>query len=118
MRQMRDIPRARKLRCDRTDAEHRLWQHLRGRRLGGLKFRRQHPLGECFVDFYCAERGLVVELDGSRHLDSLQDAARTRTLEARGLRVVRFWNDDVLLRTEEVLDAIVVAAEEGVLRKV
>jgi adenine-specific DNA-methyltransferase len=109
---MRDIKRARQLRGARTEAEQRLWQYLRGRRLGGLKFRRQHPILDYFVDFYCAEHGLVVELDGSQHLDRKSaDASRSMTLEHRGLRVLRFWNDDVLARTDEVLSAIIAACE-------
>jgi len=107
---MRDAQRARQLRKARTEAEHRLWQHLRGRRLGGLKFRRQYPILDYFVDFYCAEHGVVVELDGSQHLEGApQDEARTRALERRGLRVLRFWNDDVLARTDDVLLVIVEA---------
>jgi very-short-patch-repair endonuclease len=103
---------ARILRTRRTEAEHRLWQHLRARRLNGLKFRRQHPVGDYFIDFYCAELGLAIEIDGSQHLDETgKDAARTRGLEWRGLRVLRFWNDDVLARTDDVLAAILDAVE-------
>jgi very-short-patch-repair endonuclease len=83
-----------------------------------LKFRRQHPLGDYFLDFYCAECGLVVELDGSQHVDSPKDVARTRSLEARGLRPVRVWNDDVFLRIDDVLELIVAAASgAGVARR-
>ena len=115
MRRMRDTQRARQLRKSRTEAEHCLWQHLRGRRLGGLKFRRQYPILDYFVDFYCAEHGIVVELDGSQHLDGAsQDVARTRTLERLGLRVLRFWNDDVLARTDDVLLVIVAACEQAI----
>jgi very-short-patch-repair endonuclease len=110
LRRPYDTKRCRHLREQRTHAELRLWQHLRGHRLQGLKFRRQHPIGPYFVDFYCAEARLVVEVDGSQHIDDAQyDARRTGVLEAHGLRVLRFWNDDVLARTDEVLDAIVAA---------
>ncbi len=98
------------LRNSQTEAEHVLWQHLRNRRLHGWKFRRQHRIGRYIADFACLERGLVVELDGSQHLDAAdQDAVRTRFLAARGFRVVRFWNDDVLRETEAVLAAIATA---------
>jgi very-short-patch-repair endonuclease len=64
----------------------------------GLKFKRQHPIAGLIVDFYCAELGLVLEIDGEYHADAAQmayDAARTTHLEARGLRVVRVRNEDV-----------------------
>jgi very-short-patch-repair endonuclease len=110
VRRTYDTKRCRDLREQRTQAELRLWQRLRGHRLHGLKFRRQHPVGPYFVDFYCAEARLVVEVDGSQHIeDSRYDGRRTYALEARGLRVLRFWNDDVLARTDEVLEAIVEA---------
>ena len=97
---------ARRLRKAMTDAEHRLWHRLRNRRLAGGKFRRQHPVGPYVVDFACVEARLVVELDGGQHAGSLADAVRTRFLAAKGWRVLRFWNDDALLRTEAVLAAI------------
>ncbi|HYB57668.1 MAG TPA: endonuclease domain-containing protein, partial [Alphaproteobacteria bacterium] len=86
---------ARQLRIDMTDAERRLWSALRGRRLEGYKFRRQHPLGPFIVDFACLEHRLVVEADGG-HADSDDDRRRTAWLERRGWRVVRFWNNDIL----------------------
>jgi very-short-patch-repair endonuclease len=112
MRQGEDAARSRALRRQRTDAEHRLWQHLRGRRLLGAKFRRQVQVGPYFVDFLCIEARLAIELDGSQHLAvATYDERRTSMLESRGLRVLRFWNDDALARTEEVLSAIVRALE-------
>ncbi len=99
------LERFRELRQASTDAEQELWFHLRSRRLNGLKFRRQHPVPPYTVDFFCDRARLVVELDGSQH-DETVDAARTRCLEAQGLRVLRFWNDDVLKNTEAVLEAI------------
>ena len=114
MRNGQDATRARHLRAARTDAEHRLWQHLRGRRLLDVKFRRQVQVGPFFVDFVSHEAGLAIELDGSQHLDApAYDAARTRVLERQGLRVLRFWNDDVLARTADVLDAIAEAVLES-----
>jgi very-short-patch-repair endonuclease len=99
--------RARELRHEATDAEALLWSHIRGRRLNRCKFRRQHPIGPYITDFTCIEAGLVVELDGGQHADQPQrDRARTRYLEQRGYRVLRFWNHDVLEHTDAVLEAI------------
>jgi len=95
---------ARHLRRESTDAERLLWFHLRDRRLG-VKFRRQQPLGPYIVDFLSVEARLIVELDGSQHQQAV-DADRTRFLERRGFRVLRFWNHDALVRTESVLDVI------------
>ena len=98
---------ARALRNDPTDAERHLWQHLRGRRLAGFKFRRQYPIAGRIADFACIEANLVIEPDGGQHLErSVDDAARTRRMECNGYRVLRFWNDDALLRTVDVLDEI------------
>ena len=96
-----------------TDAEQRLWFHLRRRQWGGFRFRRQHPVGPFVVDFLCVERRLVVEVDGSQHLESATDRARDAWLRGRDLRVLRFWNDDVLERTEQVLCAILQALGEA-----
>jgi len=102
-----DRERARELRRKMTDAERRLWARLRDRRLGGHKFRRQEPIGPYVVDFVCAEAGLVVEVDGSQHAEREEyDAARTRYLEERGHRVLRFWDNDALTKTDAVLQAI------------
>ena len=86
-------------RCKRSAG--RLWSRLRRKQLEGFRFRRQHPLGPYVVDFCCAEAKLIVEVDGGHHADD--DEARTRWLEARGYRVIRFWNNDVLANTEGVL---------------
>ncbi|MEG3789911.1 endonuclease domain-containing protein [Lysobacter sp. CCNWLW3] len=97
---------ARHLRRSMTDAELRLWFHLRNRALMGCKFRRQHPIGPYIADFACIERGLIVETDGGQHADSGADRVRTRFLAFRGYRVLRFWNNDVLARTDAVLEQI------------
>ena len=99
-------PLARILRATPTDAEIRLWSRLRRKQLEGFRFRRQHPLGPYVVDFFCPDAKVVVEVDGGQHADSASDAARTRWIEARGYRIVRFWNNDVLANTEGVLLAI------------
>src|SRR5579863_525367 len=94
---------ARKLRANSTDAEMRLWSRLRRKQLDGFRFRRQQPLGNYVVDFFCPEAKLIVEVDGGQHAESASDDVRTRWLEARGDRIVRFWNNDVLANTEGVL---------------
>jgi very-short-patch-repair endonuclease len=81
-----------------TPAEMRLWLRLRNRQLGGARFRRQAPIGPYIVDFFCPEKRLIVEVDGEQHgfdANMLRDAERTRWLEARGHRVLRFANSDV-----------------------
>jgi len=99
--------RARQLRRDQTDAEQKLWGKLRDRQLGGAKFRRQHPIGPFVTDFCCAQRKLVVDLDGGQHAEDVaSDQKRSRFLEERGYRVLRFWNYDVLGNTEAVLERI------------
>lgn len=100
---------ARDLRKALTPAETCLWLHLRCHQLGGFRFRRQHPVGPCITDFACVERKLIVELDGSQHLDSAHDETRDAYLRGEGFCVLRFWNDDALLRTDEVLSAILAA---------
>jgi very-short-patch-repair endonuclease len=92
------LRRARELRREATAAEEHAWSLLRDRRLLGLKFRRQHVIGGFVVDFYCAARRLVLEIDGSIHRTVAQaeyDAARTQYLELRGLRVIRIPNEEV-----------------------
>ncbi len=92
-----------------TDAELLIWQCLRGRRLHECKFRRQHRVGPFFLDFVCLELGLIVELDGSQHLEPAQqhaDGLRTLYLEKLGYRVLRFWDDEVLSDTDAVVDEI------------
>lgn len=105
---------ARKLRREMTPAEALLWVGLRGRRLAGLKFRRQHPIGRFYADFCCVERRLVVEVDGPVHLGLEQrDAERTEMLACHGYRVVRFTNDRVLEDLDGVLEEIAAACGEG-----
>ncbi len=113
-RQMKDpISRARHLRKDSTEAEKLLWSHLRRHQMLGYQFRRQEPMGKYVVDFVCYQRRLVIELDGGQHQEQTNyDDDRTRWLEHRGFRVVRFWNDDVLKETDGVLDVILLALQE------
>ena len=105
---------ARKLRNECTDAERKLWYGLRGRQVEGFRFRRQVPLGPYVVDFVCPRARLIVELDGGQHLDDqAYDAVRTARLGAMGYRVIRFWNHDVLQRTDDVLAEIHRQLTEG-----
>ena len=113
MREGAKIRYARQLRRDMTEAEHWLWARLRHRQLAGFRFRRQHPLGAYIADFACIERRLVVEVDGSQHLDSATDVQRDDWLRQHGFIVVRCWNHDVLERTDQVLARILQALETG-----
>jgi len=90
-----------------TDAERLLWSRLRRRQLAGFKFRRQHQVGLYICDFACLDQRLVVELDGSQHAENLAyDTRRDQFLRSAGFRVLRFWNNDVMAHTEDVLDTI------------
>jgi len=90
-----------------TDAEAMLWKFLRSRRIGGAKFRRQYPLGRYILDFYCVEQQLCVELDGGQHGTAVAyDERRDAWLNAQGVRVLRFWNNQMLTETEVVVEAI------------
>ncbi len=97
--------RARQLRSQLTIPERILWGLLRDRRFGGVKFRRQHPIGPFVVDFYCPSHQLVVELDGKSHDDrAVQDHDRQKYLElVAGLQVFRLANDDVLHDRESII---------------
>ena len=102
----------RSLRGGQSDAEAKLWSHLRNRRLLGHRFRRQHEIGPYTVDLLCPDRSLIVELDGGQHSERVAyDEARTRFLESRGFRVLRFWNDEALARTDAVIESIVTALQ-------
>ncbi|MEI8326145.1 MAG: endonuclease domain-containing protein [Betaproteobacteria bacterium] len=101
--------RVRELRKQQTDAENLLWSRLRNRQILGLKFRRQHPIGNYFADFACVEIGLVVELDGGQHTESLaldHDKKRNSEMAAEGFQTIRFWDNDVLIHTDAVLEQI------------
>jgi very-short-patch-repair endonuclease len=103
------LERARELRKRTTDAERLLWQLLRNRQIVGAKFRRQHPIPPYILDFYCHEHRLAVEIDGGQHNQPLgikRDRRRTEFLEQQGIRVLRFWNHEVLSETEAVLQVI------------
>ena len=101
------VNRARALRRRSTATEEWLWSVLRGRRLEGAKFRRQHPMGPYVVDFFCPDAGLIIELDGSGHHGRIEaDAQRTSFLQRTGNRVLRIWNNDVTENPEGVVQHI------------
>lgn len=104
------VDRARAQRKQMTDAEKRLWYVLR-KQLPQAKFQRQSIVGPYFPDFLSFRHKLIVEVDGGQHSPEA-DAERTRFLEARGYRVIRFWNHDVLSNTDGVLRAIELALRE------
>jgi very-short-patch-repair endonuclease len=98
-----------------TDAESLIWSLLRGRRFGGFKFRRQHPMGHYILDFYCHDATLAIELDGGGHAEAEQaeyDQIRSQELDGAGIRVLRFWNNEVLMETEAVLAVIWIALSD------
>jgi len=104
---------SRQLRKDQTNAEATLWNLLRNRQLANCKFRRQHPFPPYILDFYCAEKKLVVELDGGHHLEQeVYDKQRTEFLELHGLKVLRFWNDEIFNKQSDVLEKILKALSE------
>jgi very-short-patch-repair endonuclease len=100
------LSHARALRRDATPAERKLWHGLRRHQVGGLKFRRQVPLGPYIADFYCASAKLVIEVDGISHIDSHSDTMRDAWMARHGIRVVRVANRDVLANLEGTLLAI------------
>ena len=103
------IQYARQMRREPTPAEALLWESLRGRKLGGLKFRRQHPLNAYILDFWCCECQMVIELDGGIHSDASvreHDRARQGHLELHGYTVLRFRNEEVLENLPAVLNVI------------
>jgi very-short-patch-repair endonuclease len=106
--------RARELRQNQTDAERLLWSRLRGRRLGGCKFKRQVPIGPYIADFVCDDAWLIIELDGGHHnRDQVvkRDRRRTAELDGRNYLVVRFWNYEVKTELDSVCDTILNPAQ-------
>ena len=99
--------RAGELRQNQTEAEAKLWSRLRAHRMAGVQFRRQHAIGNYIVDFCSPRRKLIIELDGSQHLDQVEyDLERTKYLQAKGYRVLRFWNNEVMNEIDAVLNVI------------
>lgn len=102
--------RAGELRKELTPAEKKLWAYLRGDKLNGVSFRRQHAIGNFIPDFVSIKKKLIIELDGGQHLEQVEyDAERTRYLESQGYRVIRFWNYQVENDMNGVIRAIELA---------
>ena len=112
--------KARNLRQNQTPAERLLWSKLRARQVSGYKFRRQFPSGNFILDFYCPEAQLAIEVDGSQHADEenqQKDSIRSQHLKGKGIRVIRFWNNDVLENLDAVVEEIHATLEETLGRK-
>ena len=103
------LAKAKRLRREMTDAERKLWSVLRDRSLEGAKFRRQQPIGPFVADFVCQEQRLIVEADGGQHAESVSDNRRTLFLKAKGYRVLRLWNNDILSNLDGVAQVIAAA---------
>ena len=103
---LKSTRRARSLRRRSTRAEWVLWLALRDRRLAGLKFARQQPIGLYFVDFVCREQRLIIEVDGGQHADSASDRRRDAYLNSLGYLIVRVWNNEVLGNLDGVLQML------------
>lgn len=104
---------ARKLRKELTPAERKLWAHLSNRKLKGVKFRKQHAIGNYVPDFCAIKERLIIELDGSQHLEQQEyDEDRTKYFESLGYRVIRFWNNQIMNDMNGVILAVTFAIEE------
>ena len=103
--------RARQLRWVENSAEGLLWQDLKGRRLGGHQFVRQHPIGPYFADFCCRKKKLVVELDGAQHADSAHDRRRDEFMRAHGYSVLRFLSHEALKQRTSICETILAALD-------
>jgi very-short-patch-repair endonuclease len=102
------------LRKELMPAERKLWAYLRGNQLNGINFRRQHAIGSYIADFCSLKYKLIIELDGSQHLDQEEyDQERTKYLEEQGYKVIRFWNNQVLNDMDGVIRAIIFAIDPG-----
>jgi very-short-patch-repair endonuclease len=106
------LDNAKTLRRNLTDAEQKLWYHLRAHRFMGRKFKRQKPIGRYVVDFICLEEKLIIELDGGQHAENLEyDQERDSWLRSKGYTVLRFWNNELMNETENVLERIRLAID-------
>jgi very-short-patch-repair endonuclease len=103
---------AKKMRREPTDAEAAMWRLLRDRQLAAFRFRRQVPFRSYILDFVCFEKRIVIEIDGSQHASSDRDATRDAALMAEGFQTARYWNNDVLQRSNAVLEDILAKLAE------
>lgn len=109
MKNKRLIPLAKNLRKRATDAERLLWRYLRAKRMEGIKFRRQEPIGNYIVDFICFDKRIIVEIDGGQHArdeNVNRDKERDEWLRTQGFKVLRFWNNEVLNNINGVWEVI------------
>jgi very-short-patch-repair endonuclease len=107
MSSVKTLTNAKSLRSNQTEAEQRLWYHLRAHRFMDLKFKRQKPIGRYIVDFVCVERLLIIELDGGQHAEQVgYDQQRDAWLRGQGYTILRFWNNEVMQQLEGVLEQI------------
>jgi very-short-patch-repair endonuclease len=98
---MDKVSKSRELRRDGSRAEKICWHLIRDRRIAGVKFRRQHPIGPYFADFACLSRKLIIEIDGEHHAFQVEaDTRRTAAMEKEGWRVLRFWANEVVQNPE------------------
>jgi very-short-patch-repair endonuclease len=101
------IKYAKTMRKNPTVAEKKLWSRLRSKQMKGLKFRRQQPIDDIIVDFVNFDKRIVIEVDGGQHAnEKYKDKQRDEQLKAKGFSVLRFWNNDVIKHTDEVLERI------------
>ena len=108
------LENAKSLRRTMTDAEQKLWYHLRAHRFMGLKFKRQKPIGRYVVDFACVEKKLIIELDSGQHVEAAEyDHERDAWLHSQGYTVLRFWNNELMNETESVLERIRLTLSPG-----
>ena len=99
--------RRRELRKNQTEAEKILWQRIRGRKLNNLKFHRQYSAGPYILDFFCPEIRLAIELDGEQHKNAQEyDKEREAFLKDKDIRIIRFWNGEVLDDAEKVIEQL------------
>ncbi|OOF41851.1 hypothetical protein BKK49_04270 [Rodentibacter rarus] len=104
---------ATELRRNMTDAEYALWYHLRNKNFCGIRFNRQVLIGNYIVDFCCRKLKLTIELDGIQHIEQARyDLERTKYLNSQGYKVIRFWNDEVLTKIDNVLEEIYIEIEQ------
>ena len=105
--------RAGELRKEPTPAERKLWSRLRGKKLNGVSFRRQHAIGNYIPDFVSIKKKLIIELDGSQHLEQVEyDDQRTQYFESLGYKVIRIWNNSVINDIDSVIRAIIFALRD------
>lgn len=100
---------AKDLRKKSTDTEQLLWKHLKAKQFEGIKFRRQQPIAHYIVDFVCFEKKIIIELDGGQHTqpsEKHKDNERDRWFKAQGYKVLRFWDNEVIMNIKGVLDVI------------